>query len=61
WVADLVVVDPQAVADTATYEEPLGEAVGIDDVVVAGEPVLSAGELVSSRPGRGLRHEAAGE
>lgn len=61
WVADLIVVDPQTVADTATYEHPLGEAVGIDDVLVAGEQVLAGGNLVDSTPGRGLRHQSAGE
>ena len=54
-VADLIVVDPSAVADTATYEEPLREAVGIDDVVVAGTQVLAGGELTDARPGRGLK------
>jgi N-acyl-D-amino-acid deacylase len=57
WVADLIVVDPGAVADTATYDDPLGDAVGIDDVLVAGEPVLARGELVNSAPGRGIRRE----
>lgn len=57
WVADLVVVEPNTVTDTATYESPLGEAAGIDDVLVAGQPVLAAGRLVSSAPGKGLRRE----
>ena len=61
WIADLIVVDPQTVADTATYEEPLGEAVGIDDVLVAGQPVLAGGALVDGAPGRGLRREQIGE
>jgi N-acyl-D-amino-acid deacylase len=61
WVADLIVVDPQTVADTATYEEPLGEAVGIDDVLVAGQPVLARGALVDGAPGRGLRRDHIGE
>lgn len=59
WVADLIVVDPHTVADTATYERPLGEAVGIDDVLVAGVPVLAGGVLADSMPGRGLRREPA--
>jgi len=67
-VADLIVVDPETVADTATYEAPLGEAVGIDDVLVAGVPVLSGGELVGGSaaaadarlPGRGLRRAGRG-
>lgn len=57
WIADLIVVDPRTVADTASYDEPLGEAVGIDDVLVAGEPVLAGGVLVDATPGRGLRRE----
>ena len=54
-VADLVVVDPDAVADAATYEDPRRLAVGLDDVLVAGVPVLAGGELTGGRPGRGLR------
>jgi len=57
WVADLIVVDPGTVADTASYDEPLGEAVGIDDVLVAGELVLDGGALVDAAPGRGLRRQ----
>lgn len=56
-VADLVVVDPRTVTDQATYEEPLREAIGIDDVLVAGVPVLTDGELTAALPGRGLRRE----
>lgn len=55
WVADLVVVDPGTVTDTATYERPMAEASGIDDVLVAGRQVLSGGRVVDDRPGRGLR------
>ncbi|MRH29138.1 amidohydrolase family protein [Microbacterium sp. SYP-A9085] len=54
-VADLIVVDPDAVADTATYAQPQGESVGIDDVYVGGIPVLAGGELTDALPGRGLR------
>jgi N-acyl-D-amino-acid deacylase len=57
WVADLIVVEPNTVTDTATYESPLGEAAGIDDVLVAGQPVLAGGRLMSSTPGKGLRRE----
>ncbi|WP_300267576.1 amidohydrolase family protein, partial [Microbacterium sp.] len=60
--ADLIVVRPDAVTDASTYAEPLYDAVGIDDVLVAGVPVLVAGELVAAAsdsplPGRGLRRE----
>lgn len=54
-VADLILVDPDAVADTSTYPEPLGLAVGIDDVLVAGVPVLAGGRLTGALPGGGLR------
>jgi N-acyl-D-amino-acid deacylase len=56
-VADLVLVDPETVADPATYADPRRDAVGIDDVFVAGVPVLAGGELTGARPGRGLRRE----
>lgn len=56
-VADLAVVDPDAVTDTATYQNPRRLAVGIGDVIVAGVPVLADGELTSALPGRGLRRD----
>ncbi|MFV2144357.1 N-acyl-D-amino-acid deacylase family protein [Isoptericola sp. G70] len=59
-VADLVLVDPDAVTDRATYDAPRTPAVGIDDVLVAGTPVLAGGELTGARPGRGLRPTARG-
>ncbi|MBM7829857.1 N-acyl-D-aspartate/D-glutamate deacylase [Agromyces cerinus] len=54
-IADLVLVDPDAVRATASYGEPLGLAVGIDDVLVAGVPVLAGGALTGATPGRGIR------
>jgi len=56
-IADLVLVDPDTVADTATYAEPRRAAVGIDDVFVAGVPVLVGGEPTGALPGRGLRRD----
>ncbi|HLS03666.1 MAG TPA: amidohydrolase family protein [Actinomycetales bacterium] len=53
-VADVVLIDPDTVADRATYEDPRQTAVGIDDVLVAGRQVLRAGELTAARPGRAL-------
>ena len=55
WIADLVLVDPERVRDTATYDAPLGLAEGIDDVLVAGVPVLAGGTLTGATPGRGIR------
>jgi N-acyl-D-amino-acid deacylase len=57
WIADLVVVSPDEVAASATYEQPRALAVGIDDVLVAGTPVLSGGRLTGATPGRALRPE----
>lgn len=57
-IADLVVVDPETVTDTATYEAPRAAAVGIDDVFVGGIRVLAEGELTGALPGRGLRRVA---
>ncbi|MEF3403598.1 N-acyl-D-amino-acid deacylase family protein [Agromyces sp. CCNWLW203] len=59
YVADLVLVDPDIVGSTASYDEPLGLGVGIDDVLVAGVPVLAGGELTGATPGRGIRRAAA--
>jgi N-acyl-D-amino-acid deacylase len=54
-VADLVVVDPARVAARSTYAHPMLLAAGIDDVLVAGVPVLADGALTHATPGRGLR------
>jgi N-acyl-D-amino-acid deacylase len=57
-VADIAVVDPNTVADLARYEDPRRDAVGIDDVFVAGRQVLAGGELTGVNSGRGLRRSA---
>ena len=54
-IADIALVDPAAVREAATYEEPLALAEGIDDVLVAGTPVLAGGRLTGALPGGGLR------
>ncbi len=41
--ADLVVFDPAAVADTATFEAPHQYAVGIPHVIVNGKPAVRDG------------------
>jgi N-acyl-D-amino-acid deacylase len=58
WIADLALVDPARVRDRATYDRPLALSDGIDDVLVAGVPVLAGGELTGATPGRGLRRGA---
>jgi N-acyl-D-amino-acid deacylase len=53
-VADLAIVDPVRVADRATYAEPRALAVGVDDVIVNGVPVLRDGELTGALAGAAL-------
>jgi N-acyl-D-amino-acid deacylase len=57
--ADLVLFDPQTVADRATTEDPLALAVGIEKVWVGGEPVYEPGRATGLRPGRVLRRAGA--
>jgi len=54
-MADVVVFDPVAVQDVATYNEPLRYAVGIKYVFVNGRPVVRDGRITDERPGRALR------
>ncbi len=49
--ADLVLFDPETVADRATPEDPHALSVGIHRVLVAGETVFAHGETTSARPG----------
>lgn len=52
-VGDVIVVDPKA-SDHATYTTPHALSQGIDDVLVAGVPVLRDGELTGATPGVGI-------
>lgn len=53
--ADLVVFDPNTVADTATYRDPHRYPTGIRFVFVNGVPVVEEGHYTGRRPGRVLR------
>jgi N-acyl-D-amino-acid deacylase len=53
--ADLVVFDPAAIGDRATYADGRQPAVGMEHVLVNGEPVLVDGARTPARPGRALR------
>jgi N-acyl-D-amino-acid deacylase len=53
--ADLVVFDPETVADRATFEEPRLAATGIPYVLVNGEFVIDTGVRTEARPGRSVR------
>jgi N-acyl-D-amino-acid deacylase len=53
--ADVVVFDPRAIADRATFENPHQYAMGMQHVFVNGAHVLKDGEHTGAKPGRALR------
>ncbi len=56
--ADLVLFDPEAVADRATTDDPRALATGVVGVWVNGERVFENGAATGRRPGRVLRRAA---
>src|SRR5579864_8813253 len=53
--ADMVVFDPQTIADRATFEKPMEPSVGVHYLVVAGTVVIDDGKMVDSvYPGRAV-------
>jgi N-acyl-D-amino-acid deacylase len=52
--ADVVVFDPETIADRATFENPHQYAVGMKHVFVNGAQVLRDGDHTGARPGRAL-------
>jgi N-acyl-D-amino-acid deacylase len=54
YYADVVVFDPAAIADRATYEKPHQYSVGVKHVFVNGTQVLRDGEHTGAKPGRAL-------
>ena len=53
--ADLVLFDPQRIADAGDFSEPTRPAAGIDHVLVNGQEVWREGHWTGARPGRILR------
>ena len=53
--ADVVVFDPETIADRATFERPHQYAVGVRYVFVNGEAVISNGGPTGAKPGRVVR------
>ncbi len=52
--ADIVVFDPAAVRDLATFGEPNQLSVGMDYVLVNGVPVIADGKMTDALPGKVL-------
>ena len=52
--ADVVVFDPETIADRATFENPHQYSVGVKHVFVNGMQVLKDGEHTGAKPGRAL-------
>lgn len=59
FAADLVIFDPQTVADRATFTDPFQYPVGIETVVVNGRVVLDHGRHTGERPGVVIRGAGA--
>ncbi|MFN8061877.1 MAG: amidohydrolase family protein [Vicinamibacterales bacterium] len=53
--ADVVVFDPETVADVATYESPNQLSVGVEHVWVNGTAVVTAGRHTGAKPGTIVR------
>ncbi len=60
WAADLVLFDPDTVADTATFANPRQAAEGIHYVIVNGAAAIAAGGPTGTLAGRALRHTPEG-
>ncbi|MDO8665160.1 MAG: amidohydrolase family protein, partial [Gemmatimonadales bacterium] len=55
FFADVVVFNPDSIADHATFERPHQLATGVVDVFVNGVQVLRNGEHTGAKPGRVVR------
>jgi len=55
YFADIVVFDPAAIRDHATFEDPHRLATGVTHVWINGEQVLAGGEHTGATPGRVVR------
>ncbi|HWX42872.1 MAG TPA: amidohydrolase family protein [Blastocatellia bacterium] len=60
FVADVVVFDPEQIRDVATFEDPNRLSVGVRDVLVNGQLVISGGRQTSALPGRPLSATRSG-
>jgi N-acyl-D-amino-acid deacylase len=58
YYADIVVFDPNTIAEKATYTEPHQLAVGVDDVLVNGGFAFRDGKATGAHTGRAVRGRA---
>jgi N-acyl-D-amino-acid deacylase len=58
YFADVVVFDPKAFRDVATFEEPHQLATGVQYLFVNGQPAVDRGKFTGGLHGRALRHES---
>jgi N-acyl-D-aspartate/D-glutamate deacylase len=56
YFADVVVFDPKAFRDTATYDQPHQYAAGVRWLFVNGVPTIEQGQYTGALAGRALRH-----
>ena len=54
YFADVVVFDPAAIADRATFASPHQLSVGVSEVLVNGQVAVSGGDFAGPLPGRAL-------
>ncbi|MGB4772269.1 MAG: D-aminoacylase [Chitinophagaceae bacterium] len=59
--ADIVVFDPAAIQDHATYQQPQQFATGVMDVIVNGTLVLRNGQHTGAKPGRFVKGPGFGK
>jgi N-acyl-D-aspartate/D-glutamate deacylase len=55
FYADIVIFNPESVADNATFKKPHQYSAGISYVLVNGRIVVDEGKITQERPGRVLR------
>lgn len=55
YFADIVVFDPKTLRDRATYVNPLVPPIGIHEVIVNGEIIVTRGAVTGKRPGKVIK------
>jgi N-acyl-D-amino-acid deacylase len=56
YYADIVLLNPDQITDTATFAVPHALAIGVDTVLVAGTVAFTNGQPTDARAGKVLRH-----